>query len=1197
MTKILMRFIILTLLLVGVNSFCHSQSSFIHLKSGEYQVKSSFTNSIRLLNFSEKELIGEYHFKLISFKSIPTIKHIIELEENGIKLLKYLPENTFYAAIHKTANLSSIGNSAFIGEIFPHYKLSKDLFEKSYHDWAIDEKDQIKLNIIYYEIIEDSIINNLLSSLNIKILFNSKSHTIQVQLPIDQLSELYKQNAFYYFEQIEPPSKMDNLVGVTNNRSNTLNTEYSSGLKQDGSNITILLQDNSILNNHIDFTGRFFNASSAVQSGDHGEHCGGIIAGAGNIDPITRGMAPNAKVLVYNFDNSNYYSVPGLYTSDDLTITSKSYGNGINGGYTSLTSDLDEQVYDFPSLIHVFSAGNSNGNGTTAAGSQWFNITGGHKTGKNVIAVGNLSNLDVISNSSSRGPSKDGRIKPDICAVGSSVYSTVEPQNYTVKSGTSMACPAIAGIIAQIYQGYKEDHSNTNPPSGLIKAALLNTADDLGNIGPDYIYGWGRVNARRANNLIEENNYFTGSMTQGNSITHGLYLNVNTSKIKIMLYWTDEEGSPSASSALVNDLDLVITGPNGQTHLPWLLNNNTNSASLNTSAFNGADHVNNMEQVEINQAQSGVYQIEVSGFSVPSGIQEYFIVYEFINSDVSLTYPIGGESFDPLKNEVIRWDANGVGAVFNLEYSIDAGTSWITLVSNLDPSARHYNWNIPDIITGNAIVRITRGSSQSQSHAPFSIINIPTNLDVRAVCPSFMVVSWNTVSGATGYETSLLGDFTMDSVGYTTDTSMVINFIPGAPIWWSVKALAGNNCTGRRAIAQYHSGSILNCVVNRDVALQSNSDLDGSELTSCMFDNDFLININIINTGLTPIANIPIKCQLNNQPILSSIYIDTILPDSSANFIFPSTITPLIGANSLNIWSELSFDGNNFNDTIISSFNYSSGFSQPIPWVENFESFNLCSTSSNCENEVCQMSNGFSNELNGIKDDIDWRVNSGSTPTSTTGPTQDYQPGNSNGKYLYLEASGNPQCINNQANLISPCVDLTNVENAFLRFAYHMNGGDMGALHVDIFSDGTWNLDTTPFISGNQGNSWKTRDVSLTPYLGKTITFRFRGITGNGFESDLAIDAISIEGVASVSKQNNGFEIYPNPTTSFISIKSINSIKNTSIEIRNMNGQIVYQEKMSSQYQTIDMHELAKGIYIVAIKTEDSIQIKRIVKQ
>ncbi|MBL4666835.1 MAG: S8 family serine peptidase, partial [Sneathiella sp.] len=348
-----------------------------------------------------------------------------------ISLLNYLPTNAFYAEISKNADLSKLQNYKAIAavKLQSNYKLTKKLINKKYEDWALDGA-KIKLNAIFFEGITSTYVSSKLNDLGAKVLFLSDNNTIRFEINIDKLQELYSQSHFYFFEQIDAPGEPENLVGVSDHRSNNLATSYTSGLQYDGTGITVMLQDNSMLDNHIDYTGRYTDMNS-VQSGDHGEHCGGTIAGAGNLNPIYRGMAYGADVLVYDWDNNNYQNfVANLYTSNDLTITSKSYSNGVNAGYTSLAQLLDQQVRLMPELIHVFSAGNSNGSGSTPAGSQWFNITGGHKVGKNTMTCANLTENDVISGSSSRGPAEDGRIKPDISAVGTSVWSTNDPNNY-----------------------------------------------------------------------------------------------------------------------------------------------------------------------------------------------------------------------------------------------------------------------------------------------------------------------------------------------------------------------------------------------------------------------------------------------------------------------------------------------------------------------------------------------------------------------------------------------------------------------------------------------------------------------------------------------------------------------------------------------------------------------------------------------
>jgi PKD repeat protein len=152
------------------------------------------------------------------------------------------------------------------------------------------------------------------------------------------------------------------------------------------------------------------------------------------------------------------------------------------------------------------------------------------------------------------------------------------------------------------------------------------------------------------------------------------------------------------------------------------------------------------------------------------------------------------------------------------------------------------------------------------------------------------------------------------------------------------------------------------------------------------------------------------------------------------------------------------------------------------------------------------LSDGWLNETNGQGDDIDWRVDAGGTPSSATGPSGDHTTGS--GNYLYLEASAG--CEGQWASLVSPCIDLTGVSAPTLSYWYHMYGGDMGELHVDLFDGNTWIEDVVPALAGDQGNAWVQQTYDLSAYSGQTINIRFRGLTGNGFESDLALDDIGI---------------------------------------------------------------------------------------
>jgi hypothetical protein len=165
------------------------------------------------------------------------------------------------------------------------------------------------------------------------------------------------------------------------------------------------------------------------------------------------------------------------------------------------------------------------------------------------------------------------------------------------------------------------------------------------------------------------------------------------------------------------------------------------------------------------------------------------------------------------------------------------------------------------------------------------------------------------------------------------------------------------------------------------------------------------------------------------------------------------------------------------------------------PFNEDFSNFSLSSP--------FVMQNNWENSTT---DDIDWQTRSGGTPSTGTGPSGDRTTGF--GNYLYIEATG--AGLNDEAHLITPCYDLTTLGTAQFSFWYHMFGVTMGALHLDIYVNNGWTLDVIPPLVGNQGNSWINQIVDLRNYVGQVVKFRFRGIRGNGFASDIAIDDIQL---------------------------------------------------------------------------------------
>jgi len=792
-------------ILFSTNLF--AQKSTLFLKSGSVELDYNI------------ELVQDYNlnYHFMVFADLPTTEIKEKITALGVEFLEYIPTKAYVVSISDTIRTSDLSNLGIVSvsPIKPQMKLDPKLQNTSFPDWAF-KNNMLSIKVLLYKNADLVSFTKRCRLSNYQIdVANDISNSVILKIDALQLSKLLIINEVWYIEPIDPPSVKENKTGRTLHRSNTINTNYASGRNYNGEGINIMMQDDGIIGPHIDYQGRIDQSNcggcSTNSGNDHGDHVAGTIMGSGNLDPIAAGMSDAAFLYVYSSSNNNYYDVPLIYQNNDVIITSKSYSNGCNAGYTSLSRDLDEQINLYPSLIHVFSAGNNGSSSCTnpyiagTNGANWGNVTGGHKQAKNVIAVANLESDGDLASSSSRGPAADGRIKPDIGAKGTGVNSTIPENDYGLKTGTSMACPGIAGVMGQLYQAYKDLNGGQNPNSSVMKNALLNAADDIGNPGPDFKHGWGEVNVLRAVTTIEDNQYIIDNISQGFNNSHSISIPSGTRQLKLMVYWHDKEASANASFALVNDLDIELLDNSGNSvELPWVLDPTPNTTALNTNAIKGVDNINNMEQITMDDPMPGNYELIVSGNSIPFGPQEYSVSYVFLKDEITLTYPVGGESWVPGDFEIIRWDAYGDNGTFTLEYTDNGGASWNSISSSISGSSRQFTWlSIPNSVSDNVKLRVSRNSYSDESDDYLTIIDVPTNFNIYWPCPDSLNFSWNSVNSATSYEISMLGQKYMDSI-YTTNLTNVWMINPNPNVtdsWFSVKAKI-NNGEGRRAIAQ-----------------------------------------------------------------------------------------------------------------------------------------------------------------------------------------------------------------------------------------------------------------------------------------------------------------------------------------------------------------------------------------------------------
>ncbi len=251
-----------------------------------------------------------------------------------------------------------------------------------------------------------------------------------------------------------------------------------------------------------------------------------------------------------------------------------------------------------------------------------------------------------------------------------------------------MSTPAVTGSIALLYQQYRKLNGGANPKNGLVKALVCNGGMDKGNAGPDYKYGFGWINLLRSVKMMESKSYENDSLTNGSSKTHTISVPENTAQLKVMLYWNDPAAAILSSQTLVNDLDLEVTNPSSVKTLPKLLD--AAPANVNNPATTGADHINNIEQVVIDKPGAGNYTVTIKGTAINQNPrQEYFVVYDIVPVETTITYPIGNEHVVNGEVMYINWDSFGNDSNgFSVQYSVDNGSSWIDINMAVDPGLR-----------------------------------------------------------------------------------------------------------------------------------------------------------------------------------------------------------------------------------------------------------------------------------------------------------------------------------------------------------------------------------------------------------------------------------------------------------------------------------------------------------------------------
>jgi uncharacterized repeat protein (TIGR01451 family) len=506
------------------------------------------------------------------------------------------------------------------------------------------------------------------------------------------------------------------------------------------------------------------------------------------------GVAPEAGLVIQAFETDaqgaiigldpDYYKLFDQAYADGARLHTDSWGDTTSavpgpaqyGGYPSGSRDADRFMWDHPDMAIFFAAGNSGRDGVPDSANFCQGGDGvvdpdsllAPATAKNVITVGASesqrvsggfsgspwfyfdtfsfcfatapirddlpsNNADGMAAFSSRGPTDDGRVKPDLVAPGINIVSSrshapsagtlwgvhATNPNYVYFGGSSMSTPLVAGAGALVRQ-WLITRGNANPSAAAVKATLLDTTHDMGPgqygasaareipaAHPNNVDGWGRADlgfmGAPAPYAIWVDDHTSGLAT-GQSVTYtsatGRALTVRDSAqpLRVMLAWTDPPGSPSAEKKLVNDLDLIVTGPDNTIYYG--------------NGVAGGDRLNNVEGIVIDHPPAGQYKVEVRGYNVPIGSQPYALaVAGPLSSAPTLTLtkradpPLEVQSGGLITYTLALSAGQALVQPVTLTDTLPLHTSFVSASDGGTLSGSTITWTIPALAAGTSVTR------------------------------------------------------------------------------------------------------------------------------------------------------------------------------------------------------------------------------------------------------------------------------------------------------------------------------------------------------------------------------------------------------------------------------------------------------------------------------------------------------------
>lgn len=637
-----------------------------------------------------------------------------------------------------------------------------------------------------------SILSNQFKSIEI-LSVNIPSRSIIVRSSrADIIKELLSNPHIIFIDIQEKPTTETGIIGYDRSFHGISAVDYLIP-EANGKNIVAGIKEQMIDERDLDIWKRVLPSTiKAPTISLHATVIASIIGGAGNSFYDGRGIAWGCQFFPSSFGNL-FADDQAILTNNKVTVQNHSYGTIIQQFYGAEAVSYDQLCWNNKNYIPVFSSGNQGENAASEGRYQnltgFANLTGNFKMAKNVLTIGAVDNKDNIAAQSSAGPLYDGRLAPQLIALG--------------PNGTSDAAAIVSGTIAVMQQVYADSNNNTIPPASLIKSVLYNTTDDVSSAGIDYKTGYGLLHSYAAIRSIQQKKYDGAVLTNGEQWTKEISVPANAGALKITLSWTDSISGVNNNKALINDLDLEVKEINtGNLFLPWVLSTAPHIDSLKKLPRRGRDSLNTSEQVSIQLPAPGNYQIYVKGTALVSPI--YFNVAHNIDTlnTFMFTSPVHTSDVNRFENEFlnIRWitfvaDTNQTGNIF---ISYNSGITW-QLISQVKLHSKKYSWQIKDT-SSVALLKMETAFGNFLSNR--FVITKLTKLQVDFNCTDSFRLSWNKHIYATSYKVFALTDSPyLKNILNVTDTFIVLQRATNPSMVYAVEPVLSNGVPAARSVA------------------------------------------------------------------------------------------------------------------------------------------------------------------------------------------------------------------------------------------------------------------------------------------------------------------------------------------------------------------------------------------------------------